>query len=67
MKRYTLRVEIDLDPRDAVDDAAAREVAMTQFAEMHLGRQATPAVRVKLQEIREGEPPRPVAFNPFRG
>lgn len=66
MKRYTLRVEIDLDPRDAIDDVAARETAMTQFAEMHLGRRATPTVRVKLQEIHEGKPPRPVAFNPFR-
>ncbi len=69
---YVLRVEIELDPREAVDDVAAREQAkaiyaeLTQaiYAELTLGQFNDPSqwVTVKLQKRHPTQMPRSVRF-----
>lgn len=59
---YVLRIEIELDDRDAIDDIAARALAAEQFAEMNLGKLAEPSkgVKVKLQKRVPNQAPRAV-------
>ena len=54
---YVLRVEIELDPRDCVDDLAARQAAREMIAKMRL---PCERVTVKLQKRHLNAPPRAV-------
>lgn len=65
-KRYVLTIEIELDPREARDDAEARMTAAAQYVEM-LGSRPNFQVRAKLRELYTNRPPRSVAFDPCRG
>lgn len=65
MKKYLLTIQIELDPRDARDDAEARATAATQYVEM-LGSREIAGVSYKLQEVYLDRPPRSVSFKPTK-
>lgn len=64
-KKYLLTIRIELDPREARDDAEARQTATAQYVEM-LGSHPIKGVSSKLQEIFPKKAPRRVRFNPVK-